>query len=298
MGVFDLTFNWALAAQLSVGGIILGTTYAVLGLSFGIIYSTTEIFHFAHSVVYTATAFAAIVFLNTLHLPWIVAILLAIATSTIIGMAIEHFGYKPMRKSNGPKMVIFIVSLGLATLAPNVFQIIFGVNNQTFSAYSPIPISWGPINITSLDIISFIVCWLAIGAILYILSHTKKGLAIKAVRANPQMARAVGISSDRIYLLVFGIGSFLISIPACLFLLNGVAYPTMGLNPVMYGLIAVFVGGVGSMSGSVLGGFLLGMITSLSAMWLSSDLQGVFVFALLFIFVIARPQGLLGKAIR
>ena len=298
MDILGQAVNWALVAQLTAGGIILGSTYAILGLSFGIIYSTTEIFHFAHSVVYAVTAYAAVVFFNRLHIPWYISIFLAMGFSILVGMAIEHFGYKPMRKSNGPKMVIFIVSLGLATLAPNLFQIVFGVNNQTFNGYQPIPLSWGAINITSLDIITVVVCWSVIGAVLFILKNTRQGLAIKAVRSNPQMARSVGISSDRIYLLVFGIGSFLISIPAILFLMNGVAYPSMGLTPVLYGLIAVFVGGVGSMAGSVLGGFALGMLTSLSAIWLSSDLQSVFVFAVLFVFVIVRPQGILGKAFR
>ena len=298
MELLGQSVSWALVAQLTVGGLILGSTYAILGLSFGIIYSTTEVFHFAHSVVYTSAAYAAVVFYNTLKLPWPIAILLALVVAALVGLAIEFFGYQPMHRTNSPKMVIFIVSLGLATLAPNVFQIIFGVNNQTFSAYEAQPITWGPINITSIDLITVVVCWAAIAAVLFILKSTRAGLAIKAVRSNPQMAKAVGISTEKVYLLVFGIGSFLVAIPSLLFLMNGVAFPTMGLNPILFALIAVFVGGVGSAPGSVLGGFMLGMLTSLSAIWLSSNYQAVFVFIVLFIFVILRPQGLLGRAIK
>lgn len=243
MELLGQSVSWALVAQLTVGGLILGSTYAILGLSFGIIYSTTEVFHFAHSVVYTSAAYAAVVFYNTLKLPWPIAILLALVVAALVGLAIEFFGYQPMHRTNSPKMVIFIVSLGLATLAPNVFQIIFGVNNQTFSAYEAQPITWGPINITSIDLITVVVCWAAIAAVLFILKSTRAGLAIKAVRSNPQMAKAVGISTEKVYLLVFGIGSFLVAIPSLLFLMNGVAFPTMGLNPILFALIAVFVGG-------------------------------------------------------
>lgn len=298
MTLLGATVSWALVAQLTVGGLVLGSTYALLGLSFGIIYSTTEIFHFAHSAVYAAAAYAAVVLLDDVGVPWPLAILLAILTAGLLGILIEVFGYRPLRKSGAPQLVVFLVSLGLATLAPNVLQIIFGPGNRTFGSYSPYVYSVGSVTITTLEVATIIVNWVLIAAVLIFLARTKQGLAVKAVRVNKQMAWAVGISANRIHLLVFGIGSMLVSVAALFFLANGVANPTMGLSPILYALIAVFVGGVGSMVGAALGGFMLGMLTSLSALWLSSEYQLVFVFAVLFVFVIIRPAGLLGKVVR
>ena len=290
--------SWELVAQLTVGGVVLGSTYALLGLSFGLIYSTTGIFHFAHAVVYTIAAYAAVVFLNDLGLPWPAALALGIVVAVALGMAIEGLAYRPMRSSGGTPMAIFLVSLGLTTLAPNLLQIIFGTENQTFGAYTPEIYSLGSTIVTSLDIATVIISWILIAGVLVFLKRTRQGLATTAVRVNRQMAAAVGVSPDRVHLLVFGLGSALVAVPALLFLLNGVASPTMGLSPVLTALIAVFVGGVGSMAGAALGGFVLGMLTSLSALWLSSNYQLVVVFGILFVFVIVRPQGLFGKPAR
>jgi branched-chain amino acid transport system permease protein len=290
--------SWELVAQLTVGGVVLGSTYALLGLSFGLIYSTTGIFHFAHAVVYTIAAYAAVVFLNDLGLPWPAALALGIVVAVALGMAIEGLAYRPMRSAGGTPMAIFLVSLGLTTLAPNLLQIIFGTENQTFGAYSPEIYSLGTTIVTSLDIATVVVSWILIVGVLVFLKRTRQGLATTAVRVNRQMAAAVGISPDRVHLLVFGLGSALVAVPALLFLLNGVASPTMGLSPVLTALIAVFVGGVGSMAGAALGGFVLGMLTSLSALWLSSNYQLVVVFGILFVFVIVRPQGLFGRPAR
>lgn len=290
--------SWELVSQLTVGGVVLGSTYALLGLSFGLIYSTTGIFHFAHAVVYTIAAYAAIVFLNDLGLPWPAALALGIVVAVALGMAIEGLAYRPMRSSGGTPMAIFLVSLGLTTLAPNLLQIIFGTENQTFGAYTPEIYSLGSTIVTSLDIATVIISWILIACVLVFLKRTRQGLATTAVRVNRQMAAAVGVSPDRVHLLVFGLGSALVAVPALLFLLNGVASPTMGLSPVLTALIAVFVGGVGSMAGAALGGFVLGMLTSLSALWLSSNYQLVVVFGILFVFVIVRPQGLFGKPAR
>ena len=290
--------SWELVSQLTVGGVVLGSTYALLGLSFGLIYSTTGIFHFAHAVVYTIAAYAAVVFLNDLGLPWPAALALGIVVAVALGMAIEGLAYRPMRSSGGTPMAIFLVSLGLTTLAPNLLQIIFGTENQTFGAYTPEIYSLGSTIVTSLDIATVIISWILIAGVLVFLKRTRQGLATTAVRVNRQMAAAVGVSPDRVHLLVFGLGSALVAVPALLFLLNGVASPTMGLSPVLTALIAVFVGGVGSMAGAALGGFVLGMLTSLSALWLSSNYQLVVVFGILFVFVIVRPQGLFGKPAR
>lgn len=284
----------SLVAQLAVTGVILGSAYALLGLSFGVIYTTTRVFHFAHAVTYTVAAYAAVLLVIDLHWPLLVALVAAVVLGLLLGLAIERWGYRPMRRSGATLMGIFLVSLGLTTMAPNLIQILFGPETRSLGLASPTTFSVGSVTFTTFDIITVVVAWALIVAVLVFLTRARQGVAIAATRVNPQMASSVGISINRIYLLVFAIGSALVSIAAVLTVLNGVAYPTMGLAPILISLVAVFFGGVGSKFGGVVGGFVLGMITSLSALWLSSDYQTVVVFALLFVFIIVRPQGLAG----
>lgn len=284
-----------LFTQLLVDGIVLGSTYALLGLSFGIIYSTTGIFHFAHAVVYALAAYGAVVGADVLGLPWPLALGVGIATAIAVGIAIEVAAYRPMREAGGTQMAVFLVSLGLTILAPALLQIVFGPENQTFEAFSPQTYSIRGTTFTSLDVAIVAISAVLVAAVLLFLKRTRYGLATTAARVNREMAAAVGIPLDRIHMLVFGLGSALVAVAALLFLVNGVARPDMGLTPVLFALIAVFLGGVGSMLGAAIGGLLVGLVTSLSALWLSADYQIAVVFALLFVIIIARPQGLLGK---
>jgi branched-chain amino acid transport system permease protein len=109
------------------------------------------------------------------------------------------------------------------------------------------------------------------------------------------MAAAVGISPNRIYLVVFAIGSLLVGVAALFFAMGGVAFPQMGLQPILIGFIAVFLGGIGSTVGAALGGVLLGLAASLTGLFVSSRFSLAVVFGILFVVLIIRPQGLLGR---
>lgn len=287
--------NFELVAQLALGGVILGSSYALLGLSFSLIYSTTQIFHFAHAVVFTVVAYIAILFAVDLLLPLYIAIPAAIAVGIGVGMLIELWGYRPMRRAGATLMALFLISLGLATVAPNMLQIVFGPQNRSMALDSPKTFSMGFVTFTSWDIVTVVIAWILIAGVLVFLSRSRMGKAVAATRVNPVMAASVGIDISRIYLLVFAIGSGLVACAAVLTLLNGVASPTMGLAPILIGLVATFFGGVGNNLGGVVGGFVLGLLTSLSAIWLSSNFQTAVVFTILFVFIIVRPQGLIGR---
>jgi branched-chain amino acid transport system permease protein len=289
-------FSTGLFKQLLVGGIVLGSTYALLAVSFGIIYSTTGIFHFAHAVVYAGAAYLAVAAGTLLGFPFLPAAAVGIVLSVVVGVLVEQYGYRPMRRKGGSNLAVFLVALGLSIVAPNLIQIIFGPNNKrigniefkTFNAFGT--------TFTTLDIIMVVLAWVLIAALLLFLKRTKYGLATSAVRINPDMASAVGVPTNRIYSLVFAIGSFLVAVPAMLFMANGTATPSMGLAPVLTGFIAVFLGGVGSMGGAALGGLLLGLITSLSGLWVATNYQPAIVFGLLFLILIIKPTGLFGRA--
>jgi branched-chain amino acid transport system permease protein len=292
-----MEFDFDLFQQLLVSGLVLGSVYALLAVSFGIIYATTKTFHLAHSVVYTVAAYAAIVTVDSLGLPLAPAALVGLAAAVALGIAIETVGYRPMRRRNATVLAIFLASLGLAIVGPNLIQILFGPENRNLPGFPNDTITLSEnITFTVLDLTSVVVCWTCVGALSLALRRTRYGRAITAVRTNQDMAMAVGIPVERIFALVFAVGSLLVGIAALLFTMDRVAFPTMGLPPVLTGFIAVFLGGIGSTIGAAVGGLTLGLITSLSGLWLSGDYSPAVVFGLLFILLLIRPQGLFGRA--
>ena len=291
-------FNPQLFMQLLVSGIVIGSSYALLPVSFGIIYATTRIFHFAHAVVYTIAAYGAVVALDKLGWPWWLCLVVGLVAAVILGVIIEIVAYRPMRNRGASTLAIFLTSLGLTIAGANLIQIIFGSENRPLSGFPMKTYQVGSVTFTSLHVTIVLVSWLLIGGLMLFLRTTKYGRATRAAQSNSQMAMSVGIRMERVSLVVFALGSLLVGVSALLFTLGGVASPNMGLSPILIGFIGVFLGGIGSVSGAALGGFVLGLATSLSGLWLSGDYSPVVVFGLMFILIIVRPQGLLGKAVR
>lgn len=287
--------SFELFRQLAVDGVVLGTVYALLGVSFTVIYSTTGIFHFAHGVAYVVAAYVAILAADTLGLPWIAAAVVGIAAAAAVGILVETGAYRPMRRAGATALGVFITALGISIAVPNLIQILFGPNNKTFVDLSPATIELGTVTFTTLDVARVVISWALIAAVLFALRRTKWGLATAAVRMNRNMAAAVGISPDRVHVLVFGVGSTLMGIAGILFVLNGNATPTMAVSPMLIAFIAAFLGGIGSIGGAAVGGLALGLVTSLSGLWVGSDYQPVIAFAALFVLLVIRPQGMFGR---
>ncbi|MCW2772071.1 MAG: putative High-affinity branched-chain amino acid transport system permease protein [Nocardioides sp.] len=285
-----------LFAQLTVSGIVVGSTYALLGVSFGVIYATTRIFHLAHAVAYAGAAYGAVWASEALGLPFGLALLFGLATGVVLGVLIEIVFYRPMRKRNATLLTIFLVSLGISVAFPNLLQIVFGPDNKTLPRPDNPTYELGSVTISRQDVIAVLVAWALIAAVATFIVKTRFGRSVTAMRTNPTMAEAVGIDGNRVYTVVFVIGSFLIAVAGLLFTTRGVATPTMGLQPTLTGFIAAFLGGIGSQWGAALGGLALGLLSSWSALYLQVDYGPVVVFGAMFLVLLIRPQGLLGKA--
>jgi branched-chain amino acid transport system permease protein len=285
-----------LVLQLLISGIVLGSRYALIAVSFGIIYSTTQIFHLAHAGTYTIAAYAAIVVATMQGGPLWLALLAGLLAAVLFGALMELVMYRPMRRRAATKLAMFLASLGLSIVVSSLMQIIFGPQNLSLQRVPNATYFLGNVTITTLNIAEIVVGWASIAVLLLFLRKTQYGRAINAVRTNAQVAMAVGISVDRIYLLVMMIGSLMVGIAALLFLMGNVAFPTMGLAPILIGFIAVFLGGTDNVLGAALGGLVLGLATSLSGIWIAGDFASVVVFGILFIVLVFRPQGLLGRA--
>lgn len=143
------------------------------------------------------------------------------------------------------------------------------------------------------DLTLVIGCWVMIGSLLLFLSKSKYGKAVLAVGSNAEMARNLGLNIDRIYLIVFAIGSILFGVAAFFFTAKNVAVPTMGMVPFFMAFTAVFLGGVNSILGHALAGVVIGFSESLGMLIMPGEYKVMIAFAILFVVIVIRPVGLI-----
>ncbi len=281
--------------QLLLNGIIAGSIYALVALGFTIIYRTVKFFHFAHGVVFAAGAYFAYTFFILFDISPIISFFLSIILAGLLGIGIDRFVYFPLRKQNAPNLIYLIVSFGLFIFLQNLIQLIFGAQILTLRIgtikeghhFLGTVITDIQILIIIMSLALFFLCWLFI-------QKTKLGKAIRAVADDPVGARVVGINSERIILSVFMIGSVLAGVAGILISLETNIEPTMGFNAILKGIIASIVGGIGSIPGALFGGLFLGLAENLGIWKISAAWKDTIAFAILIIFLLIRPSGIMG----
>jgi branched-chain amino acid transport system permease protein len=281
-----------LFAQLLVNGLGNGSYYALLGLGFGLIFATTRIMHFAYGPVFAISAYATWAAGALLGLPLWAGVLVAPPVAAFAGAAVYWLAYRPFELRGMSMHSIFILSLALSIVLESVLNIVFGPSIHTFPDYAAPIFILGPIFVTALQLGQGVALIAVVVALMVFLRRTRYGKAILALADHRDMARIVGIDIDRVSLLVFMLGSAISSIAAVFTLLHEGATPTMGFNPVFVAFVVAVVGGLGSIPGAIVGGYLVGLVESLGLWKIPTQWQNSIAFVLLFVVLLARPQGL------
>ncbi|MCJ7812569.1 branched-chain amino acid ABC transporter permease [bacterium] len=285
--------------QLLLNALLAGSITILIAVSFSLIYQTTRFFHFAHAVVFTSGAYFTYLFHKLLGLPIIISIPVAVALSALLGCGMEIGIYKNLRKKSAPPMVLLLASLGLYIVLQNTISMVFG--DDTKSIRSGVVREGLPIfgaRITPIQIV--IVCT---GIVLVVLvavwlKKSKMGKAMRAVANDPELAMISGIDSNKVILWTFAIGSALAGVAGILVALDVDMTPTMGMNALMMGVVAVIIGGIGSISGVAFGAMFLGLAQHFGVWKISSQWQDAIAFVILFVFLLVRPQGFLGRKVK
>jgi branched-chain amino acid transport system permease protein len=281
--------------QLLLNGVVVGSFYAILGLSFALIYWTTRIFHFAHGIVYTVAGYAIYTAVVPLGLPVPVGIPLGALAAMTVGVGCELLMYRPLRRRRASAMTPMIASLGLFIILQNLFVVFYTADARPLTRHYFRPIDLGPLTTTWLKISTVLVAAAVFAVVLGFLHRTGVGRAIRAIVDNPRMARVVGIDLDRTYLLVYALGSVLVVPAAFIATLDRGASPDMGLPAVLTAAVAVFVGGVGAIPAAALAGLLVGVAENVSVLYIGTEWQLTLSFLILIVFLLFRPRGILGR---
>ncbi len=281
--------------QLIVNGIIAGSIYALIAIGFTVIYRTVKFFHFAHGVVYTAGAYFAYTLIISLHLNFALSFFLSIVLAAILGVAIDKSVYHPLRQENASNLIFLLASFGVFIFLQNLIQLIYGAQILT--------IRTGPVKeghyflgavITNIQILILAVSIILMILLWIFIQKTKLGKAMRAVSDDPIAANVVGINPERIIRTSFAIGSALAGAAGILICFETNIEPTMGFSALLKGIIASIIGGIGSIPGAVVGGFFLGLAENLGIWKISAGWKDCISFAILIIFLLIKPWGILG----
>jgi len=286
-------------SQVLINILITVALYLLIANSYSLIYYTTRFFHIAHATVITSSAYFVFLFANKLSVPLSLSVALAIVAVFIIGLLCEVLVYRNMRKKNVPAMAYLIASLGLYVVLQNCISLFFGddtkiinteevtVGNQIFGAY-----------ITTIQIITVFVSIALFIAVNFFLHFTATGKSIRAVASNPELCNIYGISSNKIIIVAFGIGSALAAIAGILSAMDTNMTPTFGFNLLLYGIVAMIIGGVGSTRGLIAGALLLATAQHLAAYYIDTRWMDAVTYIILILFLIWKPLGFSGKILK
>ena len=292
-----------LLMQQILNGLHIGSIYALIALGYTMVYGIVKLINFAHGDIMMVGAYIAFMMITAFNLPLPIAIIISMASCALIGMGIEKVAYKPLR--NAPRMWALITAIGVSFFLETLFTILFGASSKPFPTLSLAPIQIGALQISQIMMISIGFSVFLMIALELFIKETKLGKAMRAASEDAKAAALMGISVNKTISIAFAIGSALGAIGGILF---AMAYPQikplMGVMPGLKAFIAAVLGGIGILPGAMLGGFLLGIIESitkgfLSAFWPDASLWAdAILFLILILVLLLKPAGILGKNVR
>ena len=284
-----------------VNGISLGSIYAIIALGYTMVYGIAKMLNFAHGDVIMIGAYIAFCALQYWGLSPLLALVIAMAVCTLLGVTIEGLAYRPLRQATS--LAVLITAIGMSYLLQNLALLIWGANPKSFPTLmiplSTISLFGGQLKISGVTVVAIAANLVIMAALTSFTSLTKLGKAMRCVSEDRGAAQLMGINVNRTISATFAIGSALAAVAGILLCS---AYPTLmpttGSMPGIKAFTAAVFGGIGSIPGAMIGGILLGVIEILGKAYISTELGDAIVFAVLIIVLLFKPTGLLGKPVR
>ncbi|HBG04239.1 MAG: ABC transporter permease [Geobacteraceae bacterium GWC2_58_44] len=281
-------------AQYLISGLATGAIYALIGLSFAIIFNSTGIINFAQGEFVMLGGVLTIFSITTLKLPILIAVVIAVAGTTVVGVVFERLAIRPLKDAT--PLALIIITIGASILIRGVVMLLWGKDTQALPAFSGNePISFAGATLLPQHLWIFGVTLLVIAGSRLFFHHTISGKAMRACSFNRRAANLVGISVGRMVLLSFVISSALGSLAGVIIAPLTMTSYDVGVMLGLKGFCAAIMGGMGSGFGTVLGGLILGILESLGAGLISSGYKDAIAFFILLLILFIRPQGLFKK---
>lgn len=272
---------------------------SLIAFGFYLIYKTLFFFHISHTIAITLSAFFGYLFLIQLQISYYLAIPISIILTIFLVILINQLIYQPLQKRKAESWQMLIASLGVYVVLQNCISLIWGDSTLSFRTWQ---IKEGHqffgAHITDVQIVTIATCLILLVLSWLFLEKTNTGQQIKAVASNPELAGLLGISKQKAIILSFILGTGLAACAGILIAADTDMTPTMGFNWLLYGVVAMIIGGMGKMRYLLLGALLLATAQHLSAYYLDSKWMNATAYIILIVFLYFRPYGFSGQPLK
>ena len=281
--------------QQAINGLNAGSIYALIAIGYTLVYGILKLINFAHGEIMMFGAYFAFIAATTFGWPLWAVIAVSMVVTAVMGVAIEFIAYRPLRKA--PRLSALITAIGVSMFLQNLSLMVFGADPKVMPKIFPqVVFKVGGLEISSITLITIGLSIFFMILLELFIQKSKQGRAMRAVSENQNAAVLMGINVNRTISLTFLIGSALGALGGILY---STAYstiaPTMGTMPGLKAFVAAVLGGIGSVPGAMLGGFVIGMVEIMTKTYLSSTWADAIVFLLLIVVLLFKPTGILGK---
>lgn len=289
--------NVADVVQQIINALSLGGIYAILGLGLAMVFSIFRLINFAHGDLMTITGYA-LLFGIAAGLPFVVAAILAVAVATLGAMLMERVAFRPLRGASVPTLLL--ASLAVSIILQILFQTLISSRAQPIAVPAMLgkAIHLGPVSVPVMQLVAIVVSVVLLVSLNVLLKRTTLGIAMRAAATNFPIVRLMGINANRVISAAFAASGLLAGGAAILWIsMRGSVDPMMGLLPMFKAFIAVILGGLGRLSGAVVGGFVLAFIEVAFQTLLPSGVaqyQDALIFLIVVLLLAWRPHGLVG----
>ena len=281
-------------AQQAINAVQLGSIYALIALGYSMVYGVLVMINFAHGDVFMVSAFFCFLLLLFVPAPFVVALIVVMLATALLGVCIERLAYRPLR--NAPRVSSIITALGCGLVIQNTTLSLSPYSQRMPELFHSKTWQFGEITVSSLQVL---IVGVSVGLMLaldFFIRRTRYGLAMRAIAQDRLSVPLMGIPVNTIISMTFAIGAGLGGAAGVLY---GLAYPVIGASMGMLvgwkAFVAAVIGGIGNMRGAVLGGYMLGAVEVLTVTVLPSTYRDLVAYSLMLVILIFKPHGLLGR---
>jgi branched-chain amino acid transport system permease protein len=281
--------------QQLVNGIALGSVYALVALGLTLVYGVLKVPNFAHGALYTAGAYVAFVVLVSFGYPYVVAIVAAMAVVAALGAAMQWVVFRPLEGKSAVHAMI--AALGVLFFLEGTADVIWGPDFRQVPTPFDGVVSVASVNITEQRVLVVIAAVVTMFALYGLLKRTLVGMSIEAMAQDREGALLVGIDTRRVALITFALSGVLAAVAGSLIAPLVLVFPSMGAVIVLKAFVIVILGGMGSVPGAIVGGYLLALAETMAGTYVAFAFSELIAFALLVLVLVVKPTGLFAKGV-